>query len=231
MADSARIRTVSFCPRVYKKPRSTHAKLSWVDLGLIVSSGMLISQGATMYSTRSGATPRSRASWPSSGRARNPRGKRKGGRKAPEKRGRGPAAPPLRAPCPRWGRSAPCASAASRPPADRIRSTLGDGGLSCRVRDGIGRNPTSVAALAQGAPCAVRQALRGRPGGRIASFGRRSSSRDRPPREAGVGKQELGLSSTARLNASRRLQLRPIDLVVYEGPYRRENSSRRRLPA
>ena len=37
--------------------------------------------------------------------------------------------------------------------------------------------------------------------------------------------------STARLNASRRLQLRPIYHVVYMGTYRRENSSRRRLPA
>ena len=37
--------------------------------------------------------------------------------------------------------------------------------------------------------------------------------------------------STARLNASRRLQLRPIHHVFYMGAYRRENSSRRRLPA
>ena len=37
--------------------------------------------------------------------------------------------------------------------------------------------------------------------------------------------------STARLNASRRLQLRPIYHVFYMGAYRRENSSRRRLPA
>ena len=29
--------------------------------------------------------------------------------------------------------------------------------------------------------------------------------------------------STARLSASRRLQLRPINLVVYEGPYRKED--------
>ena len=37
--------------------------------------------------------------------------------------------------------------------------------------------------------------------------------------------------STARLNASRRLQLRPIYHVFCMGAYRRENSSRRRLPA
>ena len=37
--------------------------------------------------------------------------------------------------------------------------------------------------------------------------------------------------SDARLSASPRLHLRPIDLVVYEGPYRREDSSRDWLPA
>ena len=37
--------------------------------------------------------------------------------------------------------------------------------------------------------------------------------------------------SGARLNGSPRLHLRPINLVVYQGPYQREGSSRRRLPA
>jgi len=37
--------------------------------------------------------------------------------------------------------------------------------------------------------------------------------------------------STARLSASRRLHLQPINLVVYEGSYRKENSSRDGLPA
>ena len=36
--------------------------------------------------------------------------------------------------------------------------------------------------------------------------------------------------SAARLNGSPRLQLRPIDQVFCLGPYRKENSSRRRLP-
>ena len=36
--------------------------------------------------------------------------------------------------------------------------------------------------------------------------------------------------STARLRRSHALQLQPIDLVVYEGPYQKENSSWRRLP-
>lgn len=154
--------------------------------------------------------------------------KRKGGRKAPWKRGRGLPAPPLRA-LPPMGADAPCASAASRPPADWLRSTLGDGGLSCRVRDGIGRSPPPWPRSRRAPP--ARPGLPGRPGGRIASFGRRSSSRDRPPRGTRGREARARAISTARLNASRRLQLRPIDLVVYEGPYRRENSSRRRLPA
>ena len=37
--------------------------------------------------------------------------------------------------------------------------------------------------------------------------------------------------SAARLSASPRLHLRPIDQVVYLGPYQRVDSSRRRLPA
>ena len=37
--------------------------------------------------------------------------------------------------------------------------------------------------------------------------------------------------STARLNPSQGLHLRPIKLVVYKWPYRRENSSRDWLPA
>ena len=36
--------------------------------------------------------------------------------------------------------------------------------------------------------------------------------------------------SNARLSASPRLQLHPIDLVFYQGPYRKGSSSRRRLP-
>jgi hypothetical protein len=37
--------------------------------------------------------------------------------------------------------------------------------------------------------------------------------------------------STARLKRSRALHLRPIDLVVYQGPYQKENSSWDWLPA
>ena len=158
-----------------------------------------------------------------------PRGKRKGGRKAPWKGGRGPAAPPLRAPCPRWGRTRPARARRPVLPRTWIRSTLGDGGLSCRVRDGSG-SPTSVAALAQGAPCAF--AGTSRAPWRPHSVVRETFLLSRPPAPGSRGREARARAiSTARLNASRRLQLRPIDLVVYEGPYRRENSSRRRLPA
>ena len=48
---------------------------------------------------------------------------------------------------------------------------------------------------------------------------------------ASVWKGRARAISSARLNGSPRLHLRPINLVVYQGPYQREGSSRRRLPA
>ena len=48
---------------------------------------------------------------------------------------------------------------------------------------------------------------------------------------ASVEKGRARAISSARLNGSPRLHLRPINLVVYQGPYQREGSSRRRLPA
>ena len=75
-----------------------------------------------MYSTRSGATPRIASLMAELGKSAEPPRKRKGGRKAPEKRGRGPAAPPLRAPCPRWGRTRP--ARARRPVLPRTGSAV-----------------------------------------------------------------------------------------------------------
>ena len=69
--------------------------------------------------------------------------------------------------------------------------------------------------------------VRGDPGGRMAGTDRRCASRSvlqsRMRRARAI--------SAARLSASPRLHLRPIDQVVYLGPYRRVDSSRRRLPA
>ena len=65
------------------------------------------------------------------------------------------------------------------------------------------------------------------PGGRIAQRDAHPLDRTDP----GVVKRRARAISNARLNGSPRLQLRPIDQVVYLGPYQRGNSSRRRLPA
>lgn len=144
--------------------------------------------------------------------------------RAPE-RERAPGGDP---PGPSPARDAPRASAAPYPPAARCRSTLGDGGLNFRVRNGIGCSPASMAALARGAPRALRPPRRRQrhPGGRTARRGRGPGARD--TQEAMRRARPV---SSARLSGSPRLQLRPINLVVYEGPYRREGSSRRRLPA
>ena len=112
------------------------------------------------------------------------------------------------------------------------RSTSGDGGLSCRVRHGTGRFPPPWSRSRGALPARSRRSPRGRPEGRMALLRRKPSfARDRAPGRFRARMARARAISTARLNASRRLQLRPIDLVVYEGPYRRENSSRRRLPA
>ena len=134
---------------------------------------------------------------------------------------------------PRKHRKAPSASATPCPPAALRCSTLGEGGLNCRVRDGTGSIPASVVALAGGAPPrplyeACQEPLSGatlaaawRARQKIAHRARCFSSRMRRARAI----------SAARLSASPRLHLRPIDQVVYLGPYRRVDSSRRRLPA
>ena len=57
------------------------------------------------------------------------------------------------------------------------------------------------------------------------------SSRDRLQAIADSGMGRARAISTARLRRSRALHLRPIELVVYQCPYRRGISSRRRLPA
>ena len=73
----------------------------------------------------------------------------------------------------------------------------------------------------------ARSPVRGDPGGRMAGTEEDGASRSvlqsRMRRARAI--------SAARLSASPRLHLRPIDQVVYLGPYRRVDSSRRRLPA
>ena len=89
--------------------------------------------------------------------------------------------------------------------------------------------PASVVALMQGA-LARTPDFRGYPGGRMATEAKITSFQAPPFLFGRMGARARPIS-TARLNASRRLQLRPIYHVVYMGTYRRENSSRRRLPA
>ena len=107
--------------------------------------------------------------------------------------------------------------AASCPPTDctAVLSAMG------RLTSGFGMGPGVAAPLWQlGPPGAPRVASH--PGGRIA---RRPCFRSRLPRpapERGIARRARPIS-TARLSASRRLQLRPINLVVYEGPYRKED--------
>ena len=81
-------------------------------------------------------------------------------------------------------------------------------------------------------------AVRGGPGGRALGAAQRATGALVAPsvrgRAAIVRQSMKGRAraiSDARLSASPRLHLRPIDLVVYEGPYRREDSSRDWLPA
>ena len=69
--------------------------------------------------------------------------------------------------------------------------------------------------------------LRGDPGGRMAGTGEDDASRS----VLSSRMRRARAISAARLSASPRLHLRPIDQVVYLGPYRKVDSSRRRLPA
>ena len=73
----------------------------------------------------------------------------------------------------------------------------------------------------------ARSPYRGDPGGRMAG-----TEEDRASRSVLSSRMRRARAiSAARLSASPRLHLRPIDQVVYLGPYQRVDSSRRRLPA
>ena len=158
-----------------------------------------------------------------------------------EKRERGaprrwsPAAPPRPA---RNGSSAVHRSAAPCSPTGWPRSTIGARRLSFRVRNGSGRAPPAMAAdrwaalvvrrlrasHASGEPSAC-------PGGRTASSPdhirlRPQVSRTRQAHAAapaGMRRVRARAISAARLRLSPALHLRPINQVVYLGPYRKEN--------
>ena len=86
-------------------------------------------------------------------------------------------------------------------------STIGAGGLNFSVRNGKRCDPS---AIATGKSCGAR--LRAR---RAASL---NLDADRRPTEHQKSDQASRTISTGRLNASPRLHLRPINLVISEGP-------------
>ena len=79
--------------------------------------------------------------------------------------------------------------------------------------------PASVVALMQGA-LARTPGPSGDPQGRMATEAKITSFQAPPFLWRRMGARARPIS-TARLNASRRLQLRPIDQVVYLGPYQK----------
>ena len=88
--------------------------------------------------------------------------------------------------------------AATCSPTDSLRSTIGDGGLDCRVRHGTGYDPSSAATENPiHLPALLSKRIR-----------RKTEQRQRPRR-----------ISTGQLNASLRLHLRPINPVVCGTPY------------
>ena len=86
---------------------------------------------------------------------------------------------------------APCASATSWPPAASRCSTLGDGGLNFRVRNGIGWAPASMVALARGAP--ARFIVKAAPRRALAAAWRPIEATARRATCANADGEELGL--------------------------------------
>ena len=109
-------------------------------------------------------------------------------------------------------------SAAPCSPTGLPRSTIGAGRLSFRVRNGTGRAPAARAADRWAAfrPPGTSSAC---PGGRTASLGRPFGGRG----TGGWVMRRARAISAARLRPSPTLHLRPINQVVYLGPYRKEN--------
>lgn len=122
------------------------------------------------------------------------------------------------------GENAPSRPAASWSPTGLPRSTIGARGLNFRVRDGTGCASPAMAAGRLGAFC-----LRVVPAGPWGPHSARKQDPPGPPMGRACGGARP--ISAARLRRSPALHLRPIELVVYEWPYRREISSRDGLPA
>ena len=87
-------------------------------------------------------------------------------------------------------------------------STIGAGGLNFRVRDGTGCIPSAMATETV-SPGSLREAVRGCDP--RAEPENHDSEREQKPSPRPI--------STGRLHALPRFHLRPINLVVFEGPY------------
>ena len=124
---------------------------------------------------------------------------------------------------PRW-------SATSCSPTDSLRSTIGARGLNFRVRNGTGCASPAMVADQRGAFCCQGGGFRRALGAAQRGFSTTSRSKG-PHATEQISERRARPISTARLRRSHALHLRPIDLVVYQGPYRRENSSWDWLPA
>ena len=124
------------------------------------------------------------------------------------------------------GENAPSRPAASWSPTGWTRSTIGARGLNFRVRDGTGCASPAMAAGRLGAFC-----LRGAAFHRALGAAQRAQASSPPGPPMGRACGGARPISAARLRRSPALHLRPIELVVYEWPYRREISSRDGLPA
>ena len=117
-------------------------------------------------------------------------------------------------------------SATSCSPTGLPRSTIGARGLNFRVRDGTGCASPAMVADQRRAFCFQGRAL--------GAAQRDSCKTTNPPDRILVEtciRVRARPISTARLRRSHALHLPPINLVVYQGPYRKENSSWDGLPA
>ena len=121
-----------------------------------------------------------------------PAEKGKGAARPPGKRGRGLPAPPLRAPCPSRGRTRP--ARARRPVLPQTGSAVlwAMAGLAAEFGMGSG-DPRLRGRARAGRPLRFPSGTSRAPWRPHSVVRETSSSRDRPPREPGVGKQELGL--------------------------------------
>ena len=126
-------------------------------------------------------------------------------------------------------KNAPCWSATSCSPTDLLRSTIGARGLNFWVRNGTRCASPAMVADQQGVflfQRVISRALRAAQCDvKFKDFKNHASVQNI------VKKRRARPISNARLNALQHLHLHPINLVVYKGSYRKENSSWDGLPA